>query len=65
MNNDQTEQTESKTGKDFCTTNFEKQGEQLTNNYKCGANKFSSADMWAIQKRRRDFNRRTSNFVIN
>ncbi len=65
MNNDQTETNESKTGIDFCTTNFEKQVQQLTNNYKCNEKKFSSPDLWAIQKRRREFTRRTSNFVIN
>lgn len=65
MNNDQTETMVSKSGIDFCTTNYEVAGQQVTNNYKCNEKKFSSADMWAIQKRRREFNRRTSNFVIN
>ena len=65
MNNDQTETMESKSGIDFCTANFEVPGQQLTNNYKCNEKKFSSADLWDIQKRRREFTRRTSNFVIN
>lgn len=65
MNNDQSETMESKNGIDFCTTNYEVPGQQLNNNYKCGEKKFSSADMWDIQKRRREFTRRTSNFVIN
>lgn len=65
MNNDQTETIESKSSIDFSATNSEVPGLQLTNNYKCGEKKFSSADMWDIQQRRREFTRRTSNFVIN
>lgn len=65
MNNDQNETRESKSSIDFCTTIFDVPGQQVINSYKCNEKKFSSADMWDIQKRRREFNRRTSNFVIN
>ena len=65
MNNNQTETTEAKCCIDFCTNNFEVAGENLTNNYKCNEKKFSSSDMWNIQKNRREFTRRTNNFAIN
>lgn len=65
MNNDQTETMESKSGTDFCSTNFEAAGQQLVNNFKCNEKKLTSTDLWNIQKSRREFTRRTSNFVIN
>lgn len=65
MNNDQTETMEAKCCIDFCSTNFEVSGEQLVNNYKCNEKKLSSPDLWNIQKSRREFTRRTSNFAIN
>ena len=65
MNNDQTETMESKSGRDFCSDNFEVAGQQVVNNYKCNEKNFSSPDLWNIQKNRREFTRRTSNFVIN
>lgn len=64
-NNDQTETMELKNDVDFCSTSFEVQGQELVNNYKCNEKKFSSSDMWNIQKKRREFARRTSNFAIN
>lgn len=65
MNNDQTETMESTSGVDFCSTSFEVGGQQLINNYKCNEKKLSSPDLWNIQKSRREFTRRTSNFAIN
>jgi hypothetical protein len=65
MNNDQTGTMESKSGIDFCSDNFEVAGQRVVNNYKCNDKKFSSPDLWNIQKSRREFTRRTSNFVIN
>jgi hypothetical protein len=65
MNNDQTGTTEAKCCIDFCSINFEVSGEQVPNNYKCNEKDFSSADLWKIQKSRREFTRRTSNFAIN
>ena len=65
MNNDQTGTMESKSGIDFCSTSFDVDGQQLVNNYKCNEKKLSSSDLWNIQKNRREFTRRTSNFVIN
>lgn len=65
MNNNQTETMQLKKGIDFCSTNFEVGGEQVVNNYKCGDKKLSSPDLWNIQKSRREFTGRTSNFVIN
>ena len=65
MNNDQTETMEPKNGIDFCSTNFEVGGAQLVNVYKCNEKKLTSSDLWNIQKRRKEFTRRTSNFVIN
>ena len=64
-NNNQTETMESKSGIDFCTTSFEAAGQPLINNYKCNEKKLTSPDLWNIQKSRREFTRRTSNFVIN
>ncbi|HUS02547.1 MAG TPA: hypothetical protein VMY77_12505 [Chitinophagaceae bacterium] len=65
MNNNQTETTEAKCCLDFCITNFHGTNEQVINNYKCNDKKFSSPDLWNIQKSRREFTRRTSNFAIN
>jgi hypothetical protein len=65
MNNDQTETMESKNSVDFCSANFETAGENLVNNYKCREKKLTSPDLWNIQKSRREFTRRTSNFAIN
>lgn len=65
MNNDQTETVESKSGIDFCSANFEVSGQPLVNNYKCSVKKFSSPDLRNRQKKRRDFDRRTSIFAIN
>lgn len=65
MDNDQTETMESKSSVDFCSTNYDAAVEQLVNNYKCNEKKLTSPDLWSIQKSRREFTRRTSNFAIN
>lgn len=64
-NNNQTETKNLKTGSEFCSTSFEAAGEQVVNNYKCNEKKLTASDLWHIQKGRREFTRRTSNFVIN
>jgi hypothetical protein len=64
-NNDQRETMESKSGIGFCSNSFEMPGQQLINNYKCNEKQLSSPGLWNIQKSRRDFTRRTSNFAIN
>lgn len=63
-NNDQTNSNESKSEIDFCSTTYDT-GQQLVNNYKCNEKKISLPDLWNIEKRRRNFTRRTSIFAIN
>lgn len=41
-----------------CSKNFEAAGQQIVNNYRCGEKKFSTSDMWAIQKNRKEIFRR-------
>ena len=65
INNNQTEIKETRCCLDLCTTNGEGSNQEVINNYKSNDNKFSSADNLDIQKSRREFTRRTSNFVIN
>jgi hypothetical protein len=65
MNNNQTETIQTKCCEESCTKTFEAGVQQLTNTYKCDQPQFSSPELWNIEKRRKQFTRRSSIFAIN
>lgn len=40
---------------DVCKTSFNIDGEEVVNTYKCNQKVFSNADLWKIQKTKRQF----------
>jgi hypothetical protein len=65
QNNNQIETNESKCCIDYCNQVIESDSQQVTNSYKCGQAKFSTSELWNIEKRRRQFSRRSTIFTIN
>ena len=65
INNNRTDTTEDKCCLDLCTTDIEGVNEQVNINYKSNNQTLSSSSSLYIQKSRREFTRRTSNFVVN
>jgi len=65
MNNNQTETTEKKCCEESCTNTYAVNDRQVTNSYKCNQPKFSLTELWHIEKRRKQFMRRSSIFAIN
>ena len=51
--NNQNQGTESQCCVDYCKTSFHVEGQEVVNNYKCDQRHFSIADMWNIQKKRK------------
>lgn len=44
---------------DYCETNFQVSGQEVVNVYKCNQKRFSIANLWRIQKNKREFVRRS------
>jgi len=57
MNNNLNEQSinESQCCVDYCATSFNVDGTEVVNRYPCNQKQFSPADLWNIQKNRRNF----------
>jgi len=55
INDNQTQNKEGQCFIDFCTTTFSTSGGEVANSYKCNQKKFSTSDIWSIQKRKRQF----------
>lgn len=57
-NNNQTEPMDAKCCIQFCETKFEVSGQQIVNRYRCENKVFTNADLWNLQKTRKQFMRR-------
>lgn len=53
MNNNQTTNNAAQCCRQSCETNFDVNGEELVNRYKCDQKPFTASDLWSIQKDRR------------
>ena len=54
MNINQTQNQNAQCCVDYCTTSFSEGEQTIVNSYKCNSKKISSADVWSIQKQRKE-----------
>ena len=57
-NNNLDQNSESQCCLDHCKTSFNAGGQEVINLHKCDQRQLSSADVWNIQKNKREFGRR-------
>ena len=51
-------------GIDYCKRTFNAPGQQVVNAYKCNQGKLTTADIWNIQKQKREF-RKSAGLMLN
>lgn len=58
IQDNQNQNNESQCCIDYCKTSFNSGEQEVTNTRKCNQKQLSSADVWNIQKNKREFGRR-------
>ena len=51
-------------GVDYCKRTFKTPGQQVVNAYKCNQGKLTTANIWNIQKQKREF-RKSADLMLN